>query len=79
MLLCDCSLYSIESVNARSKVMRGENKGFFEMLDFIYKNEGMSGMYRGYSASFYSIVIHGFIYFYVYKGLKVFLKEHFQP
>lgn len=36
-------------------------------------------MYKGYSASFYSIITHGFLYFYVYKGLKVLLKEKFQP
>ena len=36
-------------------------------------------MYKGYSASFYSIIIHGYMYFYVYKALKVGLKEKFRP
>jgi hypothetical protein len=35
MTLCDASLYSIESINARSKVLRGENVGFTEMTKRI--------------------------------------------
>ncbi len=31
MTLCDLSLYSIESINARSKVLRGENVSFSDM------------------------------------------------
>lgn len=31
MTICDLSLYSIESINARSKVLRGENVGFTDM------------------------------------------------
>ena len=77
MLICDFSLYSIESVNARSKMLRGENVSFSEMTKRIVKNEGYSAMYKGYSASFYSIITHGFLYFYVYKGLKSFLKDTF--
>ncbi len=70
MTLCDVSLYSIESINARSKIVRGENVGFTEMTKRILKNEGISGMYKGYSASYYSIMMHGFFYFYIYKALK---------
>ena len=36
-------------------------------------------MYKGYSASFYSIIIHGFVYFYVYKALKQVMKDFFDP
>jgi hypothetical protein len=70
MTLCDVSLYSIESINARSKILRGENVGFSEMTKRIFQSEGMNGMYKGYSASFYSIMIHGFVYFYIYKAMK---------
>jgi hypothetical protein len=79
MVICDLSLYSMESVNARSKVLRGENVSFTEMTKQIIKNEGLQGMYKGYSASYYSIIIHGFLYFYVYKALKKKLKERYQP
>jgi hypothetical protein len=41
MTLCDASLYSIESINARSKILRGENVGFTEMTQRILKNEGI--------------------------------------
>jgi hypothetical protein len=70
MTLCDVSLYSIESINARSKILRGENVGFTEMTKRIFQSEGLGGMYKGYSASFYSIMIHGFVYFYIYKAMK---------
>jgi hypothetical protein len=70
MVLNDFALYSIESINARSKILRGENVGFNEMTRKIIKEEGFSAMYKGYSASFYSIIIHGFVYFYIYKALK---------
>lgn len=79
MAICDVSLYSIESINARSKILRGENVGFVEMTKRIMKNEGISGMYKGYSASYYSIMIHGFVYFYIYKALKQMLKDAFNP
>jgi hypothetical protein len=36
----------------------------------IFQSEGLGGMYKGYSASFYSIMIHGFVYFYIYKAMK---------
>ena len=36
-------------------------------------------MYKGYSASFYSIIIHGFVYFYIYKALKQALKDFYNP
>ena len=79
MFICDLSLYPIENINAKSKVVRGENVPFLEMGKRILRSEGMYGMYVGYSASFYSIITHGFGYYYIYKGLKLYLKEHFQP
>ena len=79
MLLCDVSLYSIESINARQKVVKGENVGFWDMTRRIIAKEGFSGMYKGYSASFYSIITHGFLYFYLYKGIKQKMKDHYKP
>jgi hypothetical protein len=79
MVINDFALYSIESVNARSKILRGENVSFSDMTRQIIKNEGLLGMYKGYSASFYSIIIHGFVYFYIYKALKQTMKDFFNP
>lgn len=79
MVINDFALYSIESINARSKILRGENIGFGEMTRNIIKNEGFQAMYKGYSASFYSIIIHGFVYFYIYKALKQSMKDFFNP
>ncbi len=79
MTLCDVSLYSIESINARSKILRGENVRFTEMTKRIFQSEGLGGMYKGYSASFYSIMIHGFVYFYIYKAMKSILKDYYNP
>lgn len=41
----------------------------------IFKTEGINGFFRGYSATFYSSIISGFVYFYIYKHLKLFLKD----
>lgn len=79
MLINDFTLYSMESINARSKMIKGENVSMTEMTRRIVNKEGFIGMYRGYSASFYSIITHGFLYMYFYKWLKTFLKDHFQP
>ncbi len=79
MVVNDFALYSIESINARSKILRGENIGFGDMTRQILKNEGLQGMYKGYSASYYSIIIHGFVYFYIYKALKKAMKDFFNP
>ena len=76
MFICDFSCYSIESINARTKIVRGENVPFMEMVKKVLRNEGLAGMYKGYSASFYSIIIHGFGFYYLYKGLKLYMKEH---
>jgi hypothetical protein len=79
MVVNDFALYSIESINARSKILRGENVGFGEMTRNIIKNEGFQSMYKGYSASFYSIIVHSFVYFYIYKALKQIMKDYFNP
>lgn len=74
-MLCGESLfYSIDAVNARSKVLH-ENVPFREMVKRILKTEGWYGLYKGYSASFYSSILYGYLYFYIYKGLKVQMKE----
>jgi len=41
MLICDFSLYSIESVNARQKMLTGENPSFVEMKKRILTKEGV--------------------------------------
>lgn len=45
------------------------------MIRKIVKTEGIYGLYKGYSASYYSSIIYGYLYFYIYKGLKMQMKE----
>lgn len=70
MLINDVSMYSVESINARQKMIRGGNVSMMDMTKKILKSEGVAGMYRGYSASYYSIITHGFFYMYFYKAIK---------
>ena len=49
------------------------------MVRTILKNEGVYGLYKGYSASYYSSILYGYLYFYIYKGLKLQMKESLQP
>ncbi len=78
ILISETSFYFIDAVNARSKILE-KNVKFTEMIKTIVKNEGVSSLYKGYSSAFYSSILYGYLYFYIYKGLKVFLKDHFHP
>lgn len=78
MLCGESMFYCIDAVNARSKVLH-ENVKFVDMVRRIIKHEGWYGLYKGYSASFYSSILYGYMYFYIYKGLKVYMKDNIQP
>jgi hypothetical protein len=78
MLIGESTFYCIDAVNAKSKIMN-VNLGFFEMVPKIISEEGVYGLYKGYSVSYYSSMYSGFIYFYTYKMLKVQLKEKYAP
>lgn len=79
VLIGEGSFYFIDAVNTRSKVLQShENIPFRTMFRDIVKTEGIStGLYKGYSASFYGSIMYGGIYFSIYKGLKVYLKDNF--
>jgi len=49
------------------------------MLMNIVRNEGIYGLYKGFSASFYSSIVAGYFYFLVYKGIKTSMKDSLQP
>lgn len=78
MLIGESSFYFIDAVNMRSKIL-AENVPFYEMLKRIIKQDGIYGLYKGYSASFYSSILYGYLYFYIYKGIKVQMKEAYDP
>eukprot|EP00347_Sterkiella_histriomuscorum_P012480 403368414 len=78
MLIGESTFYCIDAVNMRSKIL-SENVGFRDMIRRIYSKEGIYGLYKGYSASFYSSIFYGYLYFYIYKGLKVQMKERLDP
>lgn len=78
MLISESSFYYIDLINARSKVLK-VNVGFIEMISMIIRRDGLIGLYKGFSASYYSSILSGFIYFYLYKGIKIYLIEHIHP
>lgn len=78
ILISESSFYFIDAVNARTKILK-ENVKFGTMIRNIIKNEGIRGLYKGYSASFYSSILYGYMYFYLYKGLKVYMKDKLHP
>ena len=73
-LIGESSFYFIDAINARSKVL-SRNISFAEMLRDVLKTEGIRGLYKGYSASYYSSIMYGYLYFYIYKGFKGFVKD----
>ena len=79
VLIGESSFYFIDAVNTRTKIL-SKNEPFHKMLTSIIKAEGIrGGLYKGYTASYYSSLQYGFIYFYLYKSLKVSMKNHFDP
>jgi hypothetical protein len=49
------------------------------MIKNVYKSYGPYGIYRGFTTSYYSSAVAGFAFFAIYKGLKIKLKEIFEP
>jgi hypothetical protein len=73
-LIGESSFYFIDAINARSKVLP-HNVGFKEMFNDVIKTEGVAGLFKGYSACYYSSILYGYLYFYIYKGFKYHVKE----
>lgn len=73
-LVGESSFYFIDAINARSKVLK-ENISMGQMMKQVIKTEGIYGLYKGYSACYYSSILYGYLYFYIYKGLKCHMKE----
>ena len=78
VLVGESTFYCIDAVNTRSKMLN-ENVGFREMVSRILKNEGIYGLYKGYSATFYGTIIYGYLYFFLYKASKIYMKEKIHP
>lgn len=74
MLVGESTFYCIDAVNTRSKILT-ENVGFKDMVNRIMKSEGIYGLYKGYSATFYGTILYGYLYFFIYKSTKLYMKE----
>jgi hypothetical protein len=73
-LIGESSFYFIDAINARSKILTN-NVSFTSMLKKVLKNEGVGGLFKGYTACYYSSIFYGYLYFYMYKGIKCYMKE----
>lgn len=73
-LIGESSFYFIDGINARSKILP-HNVGLIQMFRDVIKKEGVLGLYKGYSASYYSSILYGYLYFYIYKGFKHYVKD----
>jgi hypothetical protein len=49
------------------------------MLKQVYKNYGPYGLYRGFTTSYYSATTAAYLFFIIYKGLKMKMREYFEP
>lgn len=47
------------------------------MVTHIYMNEGPYGFAKGLSACFYGSIFSGFVYFFLYKKIKLTLYDYF--
>ena len=73
-LIGESSFYFIDAINARSKVL-DHNVSMREMVKKVLKEEGIQGLFKGYTACYYSSILYGYVYFYLYKGVKGYMKE----
>lgn len=78
MLVGESAFFVIDGINTRTKMING-NIPLKDMFKKVTKNEGYMGLFKGYSAAFYSSILSGFIYFYVYKLSKIYLKDNYSP
>jgi hypothetical protein len=51
------------------------NVGPLTMAKKVIHEEGVLGLFKGYSACYYSSILYGYIYFYLYKGVKRYVKD----
>lgn len=75
MFVSETFFYWVDSINARSKILQN-NIGLREMYKEIVNKFGFKDLFKGYSASFYSSIMAGMIYFVIYKELKCYLKDY---
>jgi hypothetical protein len=76
-VIIEALFHFADTVNVRAKVS-DSNDSSLKIVKKIYQKEGILGFTRGFSAMFYGSVFCGFIYFSLYKLLKVYLKEKYE-
>jgi hypothetical protein len=76
-VIIEALFHVADTVNVRAKVS-DSNDSSLKIVKKIYQKEGILGFTRVFSAMFYGSVFCGFIYFSLYKLLKVYLKEKYE-
>lgn len=77
-LITESMFFPLDSLNLTQK-LQVENISNYRMVKTLHGKYGFYGIYRGFSTSFYSSTVAGGLFFALYKGLKVKLKEIFKP
>lgn len=78
ILACEVAFFPLDSLNLQQKVSV-KNIGTMQMIKSVYKSYGPYGFYRGFTTSYYPSAYAGAAFFAIYKGLKLKLKEIYQP
>ena len=80
-LVCDSAFHIMDTVNIRMKVLEGDvsttQRSTMKHVTDIYVKEGAQGFTKGFSACFYGSIASGFVYFYLYKKIKLSLYDYF--
>ena len=74
----EAAFHFADTVNVRAKTTSG-NASSLHILTSIYRQEGLTGFTRGFSACFYGSVFCGFLYFSLYKLFKLHLSGYLTP
>ena len=70
----EAGFHFVDTVNVRTKIS-DSNNSTMHMVKHIYRNEGMLGFTKGFSAMFYGSIACGFIYFALYKSFKALFRD----
>jgi len=73
-MLWEVGFHSIDTINMRSK-LHPNKMNTYRMMSEIYTQEGVKGFSKGISACYYGSIVWGFLYFSLYKQLKVFISK----
>ena len=78
-ILCELAFYPLDVINMQQKTFTNQNISSRQMFRSVFNHYGPYGIYRGFSGSYYSTLTAGYVFFALYKGIKIELRDKLKP